>query len=66
VILDDQRGRRIAREKGLSVTGIVGVLIEARGRDMISSVQRELDYLIEAGMWIDEVFYHRILQEFGE
>jgi uncharacterized protein len=66
VMLDDQRGRRIAREKGLSVTGTVGVLIEARGRDMISSVQRELDHLIEAGMWIDEVFYHRILQEFGE
>jgi uncharacterized protein len=65
-MLDDQRGRRIAREKGLSVTGTVGVLIEARGRDMISSVQRELDHLIEAGMWIDEVFYHRILQEFGE
>ena len=27
VILDDQRGRWIAREKGLSVTGTVGVLI---------------------------------------
>lgn len=66
VILDDQQGRRIAREKGLSVTGTVGVLIEARGRGIIASVRRELDRLIEAGMWIDEVFYHRILQEFGE
>jgi hypothetical protein len=33
---------------------------------MIPSVRRELDCLIEAGMWIDEVFYHRVLQEFGE
>ncbi len=66
VILDNQRGRGIARERGLSVTGTVGVLVEARDRKVIPSVRRELDRLIEAGMWIDEVFYHRILQEFGE
>lgn len=66
VILDDQQGRRVAREKGLSVTGTVGVLIEAREQSMIPSVRRELDRLIEAGMRIDEAFYHRILQEFGE
>lgn len=66
VILDDQQGRRIARGKGLSVTGTVGVLIEARERGLIPSVRYELDHLIEAGMWIDEMFYHRILQEFNE
>jgi len=41
VVLDDQQGRHVARERGLP-------------------------HLIEAGMWIDEAFYHRILQEFGE
>lgn len=66
VMLDDQQGRRIARERELSVTGTVGLLIEARGRGIITSVRRELDRLIEAGMWIDEVFYHRVLQEFDE
>jgi len=53
-------------EKGLSVTGTLGIIIEARERGMIPSVRCELDRLIEAGMWIDEAFYHRILQEFGE
>jgi len=66
VVLDDQQGRCVARERGLSVTGTVGILIEARERGIIPSVRRELDRLIEAGMWIDEVFYHRILQEFGK
>lgn len=66
VILDDQQGRRVARERALLVTGTVGVLIEARERGLIPSVRHELDRLIEAGMWIDEVFYHRILQELGE
>ena len=64
MVLDDQQGRQVAREKGLS--GTIGILLEAWERSMISSVRRELDRLIEAGMWIDEVFYHRILQECGE
>lgn len=57
VVLDDQHGRRLARERAVSITGTVGLLIEARGRGMIPSVRRELDCLIEAGMWIDEVLY---------
>lgn len=66
VILDDHKGRCIAREKGLSVTGTIGVLVEARERGVIPSVRHELDRLIEAGMWLDEAFYHRVLKEFGE
>lgn len=64
VVLDDREGRRVARERDLGVTGTIGILIEARAQHMISSVRLELDRLIEAGMWIDEAFYHRILQEF--
>lgn len=66
VILDDQEGRRIARQESLSITGTIGVLIEAREKGLLTSIRRELDRLIEAGMWLDELFYHRILQEFGE
>lgn len=66
IVLDDREGRRVARERELSVTGTIGVLVEARARDMVASVRKEMDRLIEAGMWIDEAFYHRILQEFDE
>ena len=66
VILDDQQGRSMARGKGLSTTGTIGVLIEARERGLITSVRREMDHLIEVGIWIDEKFYHRVLQEYGE
>jgi predicted nucleic acid-binding protein len=62
VILDDQLGRRVARENGLSITGTVGVLIEAKEQEIIISVRRELDNLIEVGMWISEAFYRRISQ----
>ena len=66
VILDDLEGRRIARERELTVTGTIGLLVEARKRGLIPSIRGELDRLIEAGMWLDEFFYHRILREFGE
>jgi hypothetical protein len=66
VILDDQQGRLFSRDKGLTVTGTVGVLIEAKERGLIPSLRPEMDRLIEAGMWISEVFYHRILKEYGE
>jgi predicted nucleic acid-binding protein len=66
VILDDRQARRVARGRGLSVTGTVGVLVESRERNVILSLRHELDRLIEAGMWISEIFYHRILQEFDE
>jgi predicted nucleic acid-binding protein len=66
VILDDQQGRLVSREKGLSVTGTIGVLIEAKERGFIPFLRPEMDRLIEAGMWINEVFYHRILKEYSE
>jgi predicted nucleic acid-binding protein len=66
VVLDDMQGRRVARERDLPVTGTIGILIEARERGLIPSLRPELDRLIEAGMWIDEIFYHRLLQEFDE
>lgn len=66
VVMDDQEGRRLARSQGLSITGTVGVLIEARERKLVASIRQEMDHLIEAGMWLDEGFYHRILQEFDE
>jgi predicted nucleic acid-binding protein len=66
IILDDRQGRLVSRDKGLTVTGTVGVLIEAKERGLIPSLRPEMDRLIEAGMWISEVFYHRILKEYDE
>jgi Predicted nucleic acid-binding protein, contains PIN domain len=66
VVLDDQEGRRVAKGKGLSVTGTIGVLVEARASGHVDSLRQELDRVVEAGLWISESFYERLLQEFGE
>jgi hypothetical protein len=41
VVLDDQEGRRIAKQRGLSVTGTIGVLVEARADGYIDSLRWE-------------------------
>lgn len=66
IIIDDHQGRAVSQSKNLQITGTIGVLIEAKERGFIDSLRNELDRLIEAGMWISEIFYHRILQELGE
>lgn len=66
IILDDQEGRRIARERGIPITGTIGVLVEARAQGFIPAMRPELDRLIEQGIWINKAFYDRILREFGE
>lgn len=66
VVLDDQEGRRVAKRKELSVTGTIGVLVEARATGHIDALRRELDRVVEAGLWISESFYERLLREFGE
>jgi predicted nucleic acid-binding protein len=41
-------------------------MVEAKERALISSMRHELDRLVEAGLWIDEALYDRVLREYGE
>jgi len=66
VLLDDQEGRRIARDHQLTVKGTIGVLVEAREAGHIASLRSELNRLVDAGLWISEAFYDRLVSEFGE
>ena len=52
VILDDQGGRLVARNKGLLVTGTIGVLIDAKERGFIATLRSEIDRPIEVRMCI--------------
>lgn len=62
VILDDLQGQRVAQERGLRCTGTVGVLVEAKARQLIPSLRPELERLRKAGIWLSEAFYKRLLE----
>lgn len=66
LIMDDAEGRRVAQRLGLRVTGLLGVLIEARLRRIVPAVTPLLDQLVAEGLWLSEVMRKRVLDAVDE
>ncbi len=67
ILLDERKGRVIAARLGLRFIGLLGVLIEAKHRGLISAIRPIMDDLIgKAGFWIGQELYQHILQVVGE
>jgi uncharacterized protein len=67
LLVDEKRGRRIAIERGLEVTGLLGVLAEAKARGLIPRCQPVLDDMIRvAGFWIGDDLRSRYLRGLNE
>ncbi|QMS87351.1 DUF3368 domain-containing protein [Nostoc edaphicum CCNP1411] len=63
VLIDERRGRMVAARLNLGYTGILGILVEAKSQRLISAVKPLLDALInQAGFWVAEPLYNRVLQ----
>lgn len=55
LLMDERMGRAAATRLGLRVTGLVGVLIEARARGLLPDAATVIDDLHrEAGFWLSE------------
>lgn len=67
LLIDEQKGRTIARKNGIPITGILGVLIQAKQRQLIPTVKPLMDQLIsQAGFWIKKPLYEYILVQVDE
>lgn len=67
LLIDERRGRLIADRLQLRYVGILGILVEAKSRRLISTVKPLMDALRnQAGFWIDAALYNRVLQLVGE
>ena len=67
LLVDEKRGRRVALDRGLEVTGLLGVLAEAKARGLILRCQPVLEEMIRvAGFWIGEELKTRYLCGLGE
>ena len=63
LLLDETEARRVAGLYGLPITGIIGLLIQAKHEGLISSLEEEMDRLREEGsFWIQEGLYRRVLE----
>lgn len=67
LLIDERKGRTIARQHGILITGLMGILIEAKSEGHIKNVKPMLDRLIlEIGFWIGPNLYQHILKAVNE
>ncbi|MDQ2949927.1 MAG: DUF3368 domain-containing protein [Acidobacteriota bacterium] len=67
ILIDEKRGWRLAIDRGLEVTGLLGVLAEAKVRGLIPKCQPVLDDMIRvAGFWIGDDLRSRYLRGLNE
>jgi len=67
LLVDERRGRRIAAALGLTVTGLLGVLADAKKAGFIERAKPVLDELVlKARFWIGPDLYREVLAELNE
>lgn len=67
LLMDERRGRALAQNCGLNVTGLLGVLLQAKHKGLISLVRPVVDELIEeADFRLSNQLYQSILQTANE
>jgi len=62
-IIDDRAARRCARVLGVAFMGTAGVLVLAKRRGLIDSVEKSLRRLQRAGLWLSEELIVRLAVE---
>jgi uncharacterized protein len=67
LLMDEAHGRSIARQHGLALTGILGVLLRAKREGLIASLRAELEQLRDGcGFYIHEQLIRQALSLAGE
>lgn len=66
VCIDETSGRRLARLHGLSVTGSLGVLLQAKHQGMPVKLRDAIQRMRQRGIWLGELLEAECLRPAGE
>jgi uncharacterized protein len=66
VVLDDATARRIAEQEGCRVVGLLGLLVMAKQRGLLSAVRPLLDAMRSSGFFVSDEIYTIILRQVAE
>jgi len=62
LIFDDLKARKLANKLNLQITGTLGVIISAKNKNIISSLEEVLNKLKKAGFRISKELENEILK----
>ena len=66
LLIDDARGRRVARQRGVSVVGVAGVLLTAKSRGALAAVGPVLEDLSRMGYRLSPGLVAAVLERADE
>ena len=67
LLIDERKGRRVAKDNGIRIIGLLGVLIDGKQRGILPAVKSIIDRLIyETGFRVGSGLYQRVLSEVDE
>jgi predicted nucleic acid-binding protein len=67
LLLDERKGRELARQRGLSVVGLLGVVLLAKRKGLITSARELVERLDrEAGVYLSEELKTQAFNSVGE
>ncbi len=66
VVLDDATARRLAEQEGCRVVGLLGLLVVAKQRGLLSAVRPLLDAMRNSGFFVGDELYATILRQADE
>lgn len=61
ILMDERKGRTFAEKHGLTVTGLVGILIKAKELRHLIELKPILDQLLEQNFRLSKELYERVL-----
>ena len=62
LIIDESKGRKVAKELGITISGSLGVLLAAKNKGIISSVKPIIQKISETDFRLSEELIRRVLQ----
>jgi predicted nucleic acid-binding protein len=66
LLIDERRGRQIARRLGIPIAGLAGVLLAAKQRGRLASVGSVLSALARQGYRLSDALVAEVLRLAGE
>jgi uncharacterized protein len=67
LLIDERKGRRLAKQQGLPILGLLGVILIAKRAQLVPSARALLEQLnLEAGIYLSEELKEAALKTVGE